>query len=349
MDIERDFNRRETVGLSQFGKRVEYIALESSPECVIGTINGLELCDSLVFVSDYDQLYVFSRNGKVLRKIGVKGNGPGEYSSTRFCVDRFNLTVQVNAGREMLIFDFNGNFIRKFEYGFPSAQHLVKDGGSIMLHEYNRPSSATEELNSWHIMDPTGNELVKYPNNQIRTQTPGFIVPYSPLYLFNGSIHFMEFGFDTLNYFYNEEIKPYAVFKAGKYKMEPDVNVSQGEEVKEKIWIYNARETKDFMLIDIGWGFGPTGTSVFDKRTGEFTILPEKKLVNDIDGGVDFWPKTVVNDAIMVGFVDAYDLLLHLNAPPTLEKEAQMAKSKQLMELKETLTENSNPIIMVVE
>ncbi len=55
---------------------LEMIKLETTPECLIKGFKKLEMNDSLVFFLDFDHLFVFNREGKFLRRIGEKGQGP---------------------------------------------------------------------------------------------------------------------------------------------------------------------------------------------------------------------------------------------------------------------------------
>jgi hypothetical protein len=57
------------------------IVLETNKESLIGTIDKLYLTDSLIIIFDGKQMciFVFDIQGKYIRRIGEKGNGPGEY------------------------------------------------------------------------------------------------------------------------------------------------------------------------------------------------------------------------------------------------------------------------------
>jgi len=77
--------------------------------------------------------------------------------------------------------------------------------------------------------------------------------------------------------------------------------------------------------------------------------LTESAFSNDIDGGVNFWPEVIINDTIMVDYVDAFDLLQHLNNVKEAHRNVNRGKYEKLMKLKERIDENSNPVVMIVK
>ena len=351
VDMESYIDNKKPLPLSTLGKEIEYIALESSPDCLIGSISSLWMNDSLIVVSGGTQVYLFNRSGMFIRTIGSNGRGPGEYTYARLSVDPFNNLIRINASRSMLTYDFNGDFLSSFDYNFPSAQGLVLDENSIMFHEFNMSTPSEDQRYSWHIIDFEGIEIVSFKNNLPRYSMPGFSVPTSPLYLYDGTAHFMEYGIDTLFYFDDRIIIPYAIFYAGKYKMEPDLLIDNAieERVKDQIWIYNAKENSDYIFLDIGFGLSSYNKAIFNKSTGEFTILTDGAFINDIDGGVGFWPEVIIDDNILIDYVDAYDLLHHLDSIGEGPQNINKGKYGKLMELKGKIDENSNPIIMIIK
>ena len=69
--------------LSKIIDDVEYVKLETTPECLLSSANYLVGKKYIVAVQSHNpaQLYLFDRKGKFLRKIGAEGKGPLEYTS----------------------------------------------------------------------------------------------------------------------------------------------------------------------------------------------------------------------------------------------------------------------------
>ena len=60
-------------------------------------------------------------------------------------------------------------------------------------------------------------------------------------------------------------------------------------------------------------------------------------------GGVSFWPEVVINDSLLVGFADAFDLIKSNNEHSTSD-----TKSAKLENVIKNLSETSNPVIMIL-
>ncbi|MDR3245646.1 MAG: 6-bladed beta-propeller [Prevotellaceae bacterium] len=122
-------------------KSVDIVPLEITSDCVIGEIQTVETCDSMIFVSDQYALYVFNKEGKFLNKIGNKGEGPDEYIGfNAFYLDKQNKTVIIlDAGKpKCLRHDFSGKFLNSIplEQGITNMvqQAKIDKNGDIMLN-----------------------------------------------------------------------------------------------------------------------------------------------------------------------------------------------------------------------
>ena len=82
------------------------------------------------------------------------------------------------------------------------------------------------------------------------------------------------------------------------------------EQLSDKFWIYSVIEQKDFFFIKINWGINIAPENCFfDKRTNE-VIFPENGIfINDIDFGADFWPHQIINDSLLIDFLDPLEIL----------------------------------------
>jgi hypothetical protein len=72
---------------------------------------------------------------------------------------------------------------------------------------------------------------------------------------------------------------------------------------------------------------------VFNKKTNEITFPKDNSFVNDINGGVPFWPEEITNENILIDYIDAFDLLKH---PLPIS-------------LRGKITESSNPILLILK
>lgn len=93
---------------------VEIIKLETSPSCLLTNIKRIEMNDSLIFISEYDNLYIFTRKGDFVTKVGAKGEGPNEYivlSTFYVDNDKRQITIIDEFKNVLLNYDFTGEYI----------------------------------------------------------------------------------------------------------------------------------------------------------------------------------------------------------------------------------------------
>ena len=79
---------------------IEYIPLETTDSCFISDIYKIERWKDRLYISDLSEdLYLFSAEGKFIRKIGTKGRGTGEYNAlTDFAVNQENRALPFTWG-----------------------------------------------------------------------------------------------------------------------------------------------------------------------------------------------------------------------------------------------------------
>lgn len=352
INIEKGINNVRPVPLSTLGSQLEYIPLETDPACLIKSVSNSFVSDSSIYVSDGSRLLLFGRDGKFLRQIGSSGKGPGEYSRiTDFIIDKDNREIFILSSRVVLVYDFNGQFKRDFKIDFLSTQFILRDRNSLVFHLINMSQPTPGPVYSLYITDKTGIVQTKIINT-LKRVNKGITVPTSPLYIYNGTSHFMEYGIDTLYNFINMVKIPYAIFHCGNMKMKPDPTMDEVPSLKGKIWVYDVRETVKSLFIKIYRNMvSPSLTyCIFDKSSSGFTVLKENGFINDIDGGMVFWPKKILNDNILIDYADAFDLIKYMNNnPPANANLKDRKKADQFSNFVKKLTETSNPVLIILK
>ncbi len=346
VNVERDLDKRSFIPLSSIGSKLEYIPLETDSFSLIHSISKVSVTDSFLFVCDNRRLLMFGRNGKYITQIGSEGRGPGEYTRVLdFVIDMKNREIYLLSDRIIHVYDFKGQFIREFKLNFPSKQMLLTENNDLVLHSYNFPQATDKPACSWYIMNRYGKTSKKLPNT-LKRINGGITIIFTPLYIFNGKLHFMEFGIDTL-YCYHSDIKtPHIIFHFDEVKLPPDPTIDEVPSLQGKIWISSVLETRSSLFVQ-AWCPIPYSISncFFDKSTSGFEILETKGFINDLDGGVPFWPKSIINDSLMVDFADAYDLIKSYKDKNMASKPSQPANIESVIK---KLTETSNPVIMIL-
>jgi hypothetical protein len=354
VDIENKFSENKSIPLSSIGKHLDYIPLETNPNSMLERIAHISFSEDFMFIADFDRILQFDRKGKFLRQIGANGRGPGEYAGiASFCIDQKNRKVFVNScsdGCKIFEYDFNGSFIRSFNQPFMSSQFIVYDTTGFIFYLAHDNDTTVYSKYNFYITDYELNPNYKIKRHFIRKSNIGG--REIPLYYYNGKLRFKQYTVDTLYTLENEKQTPYAIFNLGKTKLDPNYsfnysNPNVAEMMKEMerfIEISDIAENDNYLFTKIDYGLTDSSKyCICNKQTAETTMIGEKGFKNDIDGGLQFWPRYIYNDNTMVDYVDALRFL------SMLKKRENNNRSDQLEILEKNLTETSNPIIIVLK
>lgn len=104
------------IKLSTVAISVDSIALETLDNNLLFRILEIEHDQQSIFVADLDAVSKFDRNGKFIKRIGSKGQGPGEYLNvTDIGLDNKNNHLFVASGlsQKVICFDLEGKFLRE--------------------------------------------------------------------------------------------------------------------------------------------------------------------------------------------------------------------------------------------
>jgi hypothetical protein len=357
IDVIKYVDNIRPVMLSEIGSSLEYIPLETSPDLMIGTLYGVAVYNDYLIVRDDKQVYLFDTDGNFIRKIGANGRGPAEYTTSRFYVDKFNDQICVHSSGKILCFDFDGTLVSTIELNIGAGNLVLLDKEKIMLFNLRAQMVPVDDnpVFFWSIIDHEGNEVASLGQTPIITSNPPIYTSMSALYMYGDFAHYMIPYSDSLFYLDGNDEKLYALFNFGKRKLNiseitmADV-VQNGEFVDDRslIWVATANEDKDFIYVKLGFGFQWRQPSIFDKKSQELTQIENDWFVNDIDGGVTFWPEYICDDNTLVEYEDAVTLVNHINEMEPFEKSGRYkGEGLQLEDLKGIIDENSNPVIIL--
>lgn len=343
IDIKKNYDNVHSIKLSTIGKEVLYIPLETNSECLLKSIRNIEFSDYYIFVSDIDKVVRFDKQGKFLGKIDAYGRGPGEYLGViDFCINNDLQEIYIISVDRVYIFDFEGNFKKTSKLTFRPAQVISLNQRDLLFYLYNMPYGYSNPF-SWVITSREGEFISTYKNNLKRVNKPGIIINEMPLYHYNNTVHFMEYGIDTLYHFASGR-NPYAIFDLGNLKMDPDVKYEHSrrflEETNDKLWVKMVKENDKYLFITIRKGITGFSFMLYEKNTSNTVILKDDGLQNDLDGGIPFWPKYIINDNTLVDHVEAIDMIKHIKFVKNV--------SPKLQRLQKQISETSNPILMVI-
>ncbi len=350
------------ITLSEIADDIRYIPMDNS--FPMGLIyRPRYFINNSIYISALNTgIMVFDRKGKLLRKIGSIGRGPGEYTSYyQFTVDDKRETVYVLDGSLNLIkvYSKTGVFLR-----------------SISLREYGEGVDAIEFYNSklfisyplqffgvkydWIILDTLGN-LVKKKERTIPSFTSNWLIG-GGMYKFENRIyHWNPFNDTVFSILPDLNYETSFLISPGEHRL-PRSDFDIAKQFSLFFHPYSMFETRRFLVTD--YFFKKRIIALIDKKSNisYLTYLESWKatvgekliggIFNDLDGGVMFQPESYYvedNREYMFGLINPYQIkaLVKSNEfkssiPKYLEKK------KELVKLADSLKETDNPVFVLV-
>lgn len=160
-DCSGDINKEE-IDLQSIFKNPYIIGLEETSNSRIGVINKIVLDDSLLFVLDADmskQIVIYNNEGKYIKSIRKIGRAESEYISLNdFSINQKDKQIYLLCDkRKILVYDFEGNFIKIMKPKFSAINIEYSDGRFYFVSEDKNTGSlivADKNLNITHSHFP---------------------------------------------------------------------------------------------------------------------------------------------------------------------------------------------------
>ena len=370
-----DIKSLKPLYLSEFVDKIDYVQLETLNQCLLPPKIGVNLTKDFIFVWSGYQLYQFDKEGKFIRQIGKKGQGPGEYMLSKLGFDDVNSRILVvsNTSATPLIFDYDGKFLGKVT---DSLMNTYSWGGFTAGDGYFIYILPPMDVNLQQERKLGSNELVVYDyiKSEVTQTLPNryvcevgdknqdhFIIPsLQVLTKHDGIFYYYSFYNDTLYAVDKNNIQPYAVFDFGKDKLENlplhSPHVKELDEAKAgKMRIVNIFFHHDiiyfYIWISHNSAIAETFICKYDISSKQLTYH-SWNIINDIDGNQNIEISELVDGIINARNPEEitnknYRELLF----STLDKsELKYPEQKEELErmLKENIEKEDNPILMIL-
>jgi hypothetical protein len=351
-----------TVKLSEIGAiEIQYIPLKTTAQNMISRINSIIFCNSYFLTYGYTSVNMFRYDGSFVNEIGTKGRGPNEYLGVSDVdINPENESIYIACGEKFLVYNKNGKFLRTFRSPAKSDRinfKFTEDG--ILCYYFNDFGNIE---NSYILIDTTGEIIKNYRNRYLwKRKAPGvFYQGENIFYKFNNQLFRKEIYCDTIFSFKNKGFIPHIVIDVGKQRLTPEIRSSfrtrpdfSMTTYKNYITPWNLFEFGDFIYYEMIMTLNGTHDlySFIGSKTGNFRaiVAPEQGLTNDLDGGPDFWPRTIENDSTIVSWIEALKYREYIASDAFKGSNPKFPeKKKELEKLANSLKETDNPVLMMV-
>lgn len=387
IELEKNIHNFHNFKLSILCDNIEYIALESNDSTIFESIHFIDITDHYILIYDTKQCFLFDRSGRFLRKIGRKGNGPGEYRSAgQPKILNNEVFIPDPIRNTLMTFDNLNNFKEEIKsLDCFTTQKFIENyfvlSDSTFLIQI--PNQTGVQKNRIALINRNGKVLKKYANTTFfqRNKPVATLIDYAAnFYRYNGNIRYKELLNDTIWQIEKEKLNPVYIINRGDYGTPNYIRglpVSKvGERYQESIWIHKIFESKVYIIVktsfmknypfDFYRNIGINELKIqyeiiglFNKQSGEFFFITPTQIKdqieptgveNDIDGGINFMPNYTVCDSLLLGWVNAFELKQFISSKAFKHSNPKYpAKKKDLEKLAKSLDENDNPVLMLVK
>lgn len=325
---------------------ITLIPLETNDSLLIGNNNELVIADGeyyLVNSQENSKVFRFSFQGKYLNSIGTKGRGPGEYlglKNAQVVAD----TVIIYSQPQMTVnfYTKDGIFLSQQEYKENGGAYFHKIGGDYL--GYNGYGMPTPER--LYLFSPITNSKKTFLETTVKVLnidegTPAFFVNGNDIYIresFNDTVSRYDIAKKT--------ITPYLVFDFGKYAL--DDKVFQFED---------AMQSAEYVMSN---EFATIRRHMENDKMSFVELIIHKKPKPEILYGLNLkgenkWTWFTGGKIDTGSLTNSFRLLsgnkLYCLMEPFRLKNLTPAEKAKITnpQVLETLTENSNFVIGVVE
>jgi len=342
------FDKSKPINITDISTDFNFIRLETKDECLTATRLAVYSNDQYLIAIDRERILLFDRkDGKFIREIGHRGNGPGEYSHT------YNV-MPFNEGKNIVYAGRN-----KKRYGY-SLDGQLKDTLSIpdLVSEIG---NIDDNIFAAFMPDYQGGEKIRiiffnhrdsllktFPNYLSAPKTNAFFVwnPNSWFYTINKQLNFYQLFNDTLFTISTNSITPRFIFNMGPYSPPYEMKTSPKFEPDKYFVMKTIQESSKYLFCSFNFN-KKNYTAIFDKNKRTTVVndySPESGhgFINNINDFVPLEFSSINEKDELICIMDAFKIKQWFEKNP--EKVSKLPESlKSLTTIKET----DNPVIMI--
>lgn len=357
LDLTQMVKAKSTINTTDIFELVDFIPLETKPECLTG-IGRVVLTEDEIYLFSQDQqgVLMFDREGNFLRKIGKLGRGPGE-----FCValpldilHRHNSVYVIDIGCFKVV-EYSADGTNARDILLEDRPHIeeceiLNDTCFLVARTfplYNK-TAPYFELMSFNF---SGERIHKFPlepsSKDYKTSHWPFIFWNFRNRLFYKSTY-CDFVYEVVS---PTQRKKVYELSPGKKRNIPDGTLTFGA-APGKIEVVAITEINDYLVLSYFYGKEFRG-AVYNKKTGNFSQvrMNHSSYENKIETCTFLWPNSLLPNhsnvpGEFVSFLQPVDL--KTTDIKKLNIKSAIIKSK-LLELQSSVDIEDNPVLVIMK
>ena len=360
-EIDFETAYKEPIGpptMSEFVSRVEYVKLETKPECFVKSMQGITFSKNFIALYEYPskRIMIFTKEGKYLNDIGRVGQGPGEYNRAR--------SIIISPDEKYVAFMQSGNLVYLYNLGGTFRGSTSGSSELIDAIAFDHDGALVVYQQKLYLPDEGGYMILKYDENLSIVDSLMFHKPdksalgamyvQDQLITYEDDLYVRQVFNDTVYKMTTTGlVEPAYIINLGDVKL-PSFKPTRQESYLKYLYVVSIHLSDQYFLVHLeGKARNPkpnTGTEEFvwyNRQTMD-VVVTHPFYKNDMDGINEHrmaWP--VKNG----GFWDYVNVV---DAKPIVEegsvKVEDLATPEYYDELKELLAESNiedNPIIRI--
>jgi len=342
----------DSISLKDICNTINYIPLETNPECLIGRPKKVMITGNYIIVNDFatESVVIFNDSGKHVVTLNATGKGPGEFVSVcDFSIDESKHIITINDDQQGRLLHYrldNGEFINMNDNQNAYVNISYFKGTSILLKNSPRPWFKRNQIVNFQIS--RNGQILKskmipewYNSELFNPLVWRFLYPYQDKMCF-----WESYLIDTV-YFLDQSLNytPHIIFDLGVNAINESVlNNSKSFQMNSLDYtqIFSVIENDRYVFFNFGLD-RRSGLGIHNKRSSKsFLISKNRKqwfILNDIDNGVGFWP---------VGITDTNKPFQIIQSFEIIEAVKNNSCSDVVKEMTSKLKVTDNPIIMII-
>ena len=381
IDIEGSMQDLAKLNVSDFGKTIRYIPLETTDDCLIGNNPIVKVLKNNIVIEVNRRCLLFNKkDGSFISEIGHVGQDPEAYSSASSWADDKEDFLYFNKAPDKLIkYDMNGVFAGKIDLpSRPGLAEFYSLTGSGIIGYYNginsgnytlaffdnegalkdtimplltKPEELVEDIlnisvtkgsSTYGNWGKTGTVIIDYKNDKKLI----IAIEVATLWNNNGNIRFKENFIDTIYTISAGKLIPEIAFNTGKWHWPENERMSKRNNI-ERIFISDVSENNSFVFFQCINGLYTDEpilyNGLYNKKTGKTKLSRyNDEIQDDLTGFIPFIPLSMSTSGEFISLIEAIDIMEWIEEHPEAKNNSELSFLKDF-------NDDMNPVIVLVE